>query len=76
MARKEFKSSRYFCSCCGDIIKSSFNGEFVRCRCGKSFVDETYVQIRTGGTPQPIKICDFCDKPCNTEWCITKNPNQ
>jgi len=36
--------------CCGDTIVSSYPGEFVACKCGKSFVDQTPYYSRYGGT--------------------------
>lgn len=47
----EFKPGQYKHSCklCGDIIWSKYAGEFVTCKCGKSFVDQTAYYTRGGG---------------------------
>ena len=43
------------CSYCDDIIQSMFRHDFVKCRCGKSFVDGGGVYLRMGGSLEPVK---------------------
>lgn len=40
------------CTICESVIVSSYPGEFVRCECGKSFVDQTIHYGRYGGSIQ------------------------
>jgi len=51
--KKAFESSPYQCPECLDIIQSKFPGEFVACKCGMSFVDETRHYVRVGGPAKP-----------------------
>ena len=44
-----FKGTEYTCSNCRDIISSKFPGDFVSCKCGQSYVDETFEYVRLGG---------------------------
>lgn len=39
------------CSACGDRIFSNFRHDFVRCKCGRTFVDGGFDYIRGGWTP-------------------------
>lgn len=39
----------YICPDCKDTMSSSYPGEFVRCKCGASAVDETEDYTRTLG---------------------------
>jgi len=39
----------YKCRECGDVIQSSYPGEFVSCKCGESYVDQTPHYMRAGG---------------------------
>lgn len=34
------KFTKIKCKFCGDIIQSEYDGNFIRCKCGKTFVDE------------------------------------
>ncbi len=47
--KKEFKTVKYIALCCRDNIHSSYEGEFVRCKCGNGFVDQTSHYTRIGG---------------------------
>ena len=50
-----------FCKACGDIILSKGGGIFVRCPCGKSFIDQERFDgrwVRLGGDAEFIEqIC-------------------
>lgn len=50
----KFKPHEYECQECKNKIHSRFSGEFVRCPCGKSYVDETEYYTRLGGDKMPI----------------------
>jgi hypothetical protein len=43
------------CLDCLDLIRSSYSGEFVKCKCGNSFVDQTLYYSRYGGNIKPAK---------------------
>ena len=40
------------CLTCGDSIKSSYEGHFIKCECKKVFIDETRYYVRIGGDPE------------------------
>jgi hypothetical protein len=50
---KKFTPHPYQCQDCNDIIQSTHSGEWVACKCGKSFVDETEYYVRVGSNAQP-----------------------
>lgn len=37
----KFSPTKYKVSCCGDVIWSRFPGEFRKCHCGQTAIDET-----------------------------------
>lgn len=39
----------YKCPHCNDTFASSRSGEWVACKCGKCYVDQTLYYIRVGG---------------------------
>lgn len=39
--KKKWNPPRYLTICCDDIIWSRIPGEFRRCECGKTYVDQT-----------------------------------
>lgn len=39
----------YWTPCCGDVIRLSYDGEFVKCSCGKCFVYSGPSLARFGG---------------------------
>jgi len=49
MSKVKFTPSKYLAKCCGDIIQSKYSGQFVSCKCGKCFVDQTEYYTRGGG---------------------------
>lgn len=60
LSRKKWIGTKYKVSCCKTIIQSRYPGEFSRCVCGKTFVDENQHMGRRGGNPttifEPIKL--------------------
>ncbi len=46
---KRFEGHKFICVYCESIVQSKYHGQFVRCKCGKSFVDETHYYCRSGG---------------------------
>ena len=50
--RKKIKSNRAKCGACGDIIESTHRHDFVRCGCGKTFVDGGLNYLRRGFTEE------------------------
>lgn len=52
----EFKSPRYQCARCDDIIYSRFSGEFVSCKCGEISVDATRYYVRCIGDYKLFKL--------------------
>ena len=42
---------KYKAGCCGSIMESTSRHDFVRCRCGRSFLDGGDVYNRIGWTP-------------------------
>jgi len=44
-----FDPTIYKTDCCNDVIFSSYEGEFVPCKCGKTFIDETKYYARHSG---------------------------
>lgn len=44
------------CKHCGDIIESKYSGQFVRCSCGKIYIDETPYYCRIGGNKGDFEI--------------------
>ena len=51
---KKFEPELYFCGICNGKMKSAWQGQFVRCECGESFVDQTNYYYRWGGKATPI----------------------
>lgn len=47
-----FDPSKCQCKICESVIMSKYPGEFVRCKCGASFVDQTHHYGRYGGSVQ------------------------
>ena len=43
------------CTYCSDIIQSTFRHDFVKCKCGKSFIDGGGVYTRCGGSLEPVE---------------------
>lgn len=43
------KFDKYKCRNCHNVIQSKYEGNFVQCPCGDSFVDQTKYYIRVGG---------------------------
>lgn len=39
------------CAACGDVIVSKHRHDFVKCKCGKTFVDGGSDYFRAGGMP-------------------------
>ena len=54
-SQAKFKPIQYKCPDCGDVFASSHSGEWVACKCGKCFVDQTEYYIRVGGNAQPLE---------------------
>jgi hypothetical protein len=50
----DFNPEKAQCGICESVIVSSYPGEFVRCECGASFVDQTYHYGRYGGAVQSL----------------------
>ncbi len=46
---KRFEGHKFICVYCESIVQSKYPGQFIRCKCGKSFVDETHYYCRSGG---------------------------
>ena len=44
------------CKHCGDIIESKYDGDWVKCSCGKIYVDETKYYCRIGGNFEDWEI--------------------
>lgn len=55
MRKKLEEPTQVQCTKCNDIINSTFEGEYVQCRCGECFVDETSYYIRVGGAAKYLK---------------------
>lgn len=47
--KKPFNPAKMQCVKCKDIIWSKHPGEWVQCKCGKSYVDQTRYYMRVGG---------------------------
>lgn len=43
--------SKAMCASCGDVMESKHRHDFVKCKCGKSFLDGGDDYIRAGGMP-------------------------
>lgn len=43
--------SKAMCAACGDVIVSKHRHDFVKCKCGKTFVDGGDDYFRAGGMP-------------------------
>jgi hypothetical protein len=50
----DFNPEKSQCGICESVIVSSYPGQFVRCKCGASFVDQTYHYSRYGGAVQSL----------------------
>ena len=50
----DFNPEKFECCRCQSVIVSKYPGQFVRCGCGASFVDQTYHYRRYGGLAQPL----------------------
>lgn len=59
MPSKKFTPHEYQCQFCGGKIHSTYPGEFVRCGCTKSFVDETEFYTRLGGDLMPKFLGEY-----------------
>lgn len=46
MERPSFNPKPVTCKLCGDSIKSSYEGEYVSCKCGAIAVDQTAYYMR------------------------------
>ncbi len=49
MNEKEFKPAKMMCGACHEVLQSKFEGQFMVCKCGKSYVDQTRHYERYGG---------------------------
>jgi hypothetical protein len=49
MTKKGFNPPKYLAKCCNTIIFSTRPGEFVQCKCGECYVDQTPYYTRGGG---------------------------
>lgn len=52
--------AKYTTGCCGEQLESKFRHDFVRCKCGRSFVDGGDAYSRRGWTepdepPRPVE---------------------
>jgi len=54
-AKKSSPWASYQCLKCEDIIKSSYSGEYVTCKCGRISVDQTRYYTRFIGKPSLFK---------------------
>jgi len=43
--------NKAMCALCGDVIESKHRHDFVKCKCGKTFVDGGNEYMRAGGMP-------------------------
>jgi len=43
------------CTTCDTVLRSRWEGHFVRCECGESFVDQTRYYSRYGGNVKSIE---------------------
>lgn len=50
--------NRAKCRSCNDVIQSMSNHDYVRCKCGESFVDGGSYYCRMGGTNIPENLCE------------------
>jgi len=50
------KYSKYKCLLCGDIISSSYEGEFVTCSCKKCSIDQTKSYMRLIGNIHDMEL--------------------
>lgn len=53
---EEFNPTLCQCTECETILQSKWEGQFVRCECGKSFVDQTRYCSRYGGSVLPVEF--------------------
>jgi len=51
----DIKTNRIECLLCNDIITSNYRHDFIRCKCGKCFVDGGSQYLRRGGSLENIK---------------------
>ena len=58
-----FQPNTYICLNCKTKMQSSYSGEFVPCKCGLSFVDQTHFYDRVGG--QAVLYKDKDEHPIN-----------
>lgn len=54
------------CLSCNDIIESDGNGKWVKCSCGKIYIDETGYYCRIGGDTSDWEIIK---EPTKEKWC-------
>jgi len=57
--KKKFTPHEYECQECKGKMHSTYSGEYVRCNCGKSFVDETEYYARLGGNLMPKFLGEY-----------------
>lgn len=50
----DFNPELFQCTECGDAIRSAHQGQFIRCECGRCFVDQTKYYGRYGGPIAPL----------------------
>lgn len=55
IAEIEWKPTLFYCEDCEDVIFSAQPGQYDRCGCGNSFVDQTRYYIRLGGSARPVE---------------------
>jgi hypothetical protein len=56
-----FKETKFMCLKCGDLVYSSYPGQFVSCKCGRLSVDETEYYIRIlANNEDYIEVTDEC----------------
>lgn len=56
-----FNPELFQCGICEGKMKSSYPGQFSRCNCGKSFVDQTVHYGRFGGAAQSVSSLILSD---------------
>lgn len=51
----KFKQSKWSCDYCNYVMHSTYSGQFIQCKCGKSFIDITECYMRKGGSVTEVK---------------------
>jgi CXCXC repeat len=55
MRKKVFNPPTCQCKKCDTVLRSRWEGHFVRCECGESFVDQTRYYSRYGGEVESVE---------------------